>query len=121
MRTSTLALLGLGAAAARAAAPPVQGRTRLNTGAMMTLVNCGGTAPGHGGTASQDHFSNYTEWLRQGGRGIDTALTYTDPLNLKIRAAMKFAAGAGAIPRSECARPPHSQPCPAGRWFPRGV
>ena len=67
----------------------MQGRTKLNTGQMMTLVNCGGTAPGHGGTAKQDHFSNYTEWLRQGGRGIDTALTYTDPLNAKINAAMK--------------------------------
>ena len=68
---------------------------------MMTLVNCVGTAPGHGGTSSQDHFSNYTEWLRQGGRGIDTALTYTDPLNAKINAAMKWAAGPGGIPRSE--------------------
>lgn len=68
---------------------------------MMTLVNCGGTAPGHGGTSKQDHFSNYTEWLRQGGRGIDTALTYTDPLNAKINAAMKWAAGPGKIPREE--------------------
>ena len=79
----------------------VQGRIKLNTGQMMTLVNCGGTAPGHGGTSSQDHFSNYTEWLRQGGRGIDTALTYTDPLNAKINAAMKWAAGPGGVPRSE--------------------
>lgn len=88
-------------ALAQPAKQPVQGRTKLNTGQMMTLVNCGGTAPGHGGTAKQDHFSNYTEWLRQGGRGIDTALTYTDPLNAKINAAMKWAAGPGKIPRED--------------------
>jgi 2,5-diketo-D-gluconate reductase A len=60
-------------------------RVRLNTGQMMPLINCGGTAPS---IKAGDHYSNYSEWLRQGGRGLDTALTYTDPLNAQIKAAL---------------------------------
>lgn len=56
----------------------------LNTGAEMPFVNLGGYILGTG-----DHFSNYTEYLRQGGRGLDTALTYSDTVNLEISAAVK--------------------------------
>ena len=54
--------------------PPLQKRITLNTGQKMPLINCGGTAatvPGH-----HDSYSNYSSFLQQGGRGIDTALTY---------------------------------------------
>jgi len=67
-------------------AGPVQARVKLNTGQMMPLLNCGGTAQS---TVPGNHYSNYTEFLRQGGRGLDTALTYTDPINAQIAAAIK--------------------------------
>ena len=51
---------------------PEQRYTRLNTGQLMPLVNLGGTAPS---IKPGDHYSNYTEFVRQGGRGLDTALT----------------------------------------------
>ena len=65
----------------------------------MPWVNLGGTAkrtptP----TPHKDHSSNYTEFLRQGGRGIDTALTYSDPLNRKIAQALR---DHPEIPRAE--------------------
>eukprot|EP00937_MAST-01D_sp_MAST-1D-sp2_P001885 g1885.t1 len=52
----------------------------------MPLINCGGTAQSQ---RAGDHWSNYTEFLRQGGRGLDTALTYTDHTNLQIAAAIE--------------------------------
>ena len=61
-------------------------RVKLNTGQLMPLVNCGGTAQS---VKPGNHYSNYSEWLRRGGRGIDTALTYTDPINYQIRDAIK--------------------------------
>ena len=45
-----------------------------------------------------NHYSNYSEFLRQGGRGLDTALGYTDPINHQIAAAIK---AHPEIPRSE--------------------
>jgi diketogulonate reductase-like aldo/keto reductase len=84
-----LALVGF------AAAGPVQKKVKLNTGQMMPLINCGGTAPS---VKAGDHYSNYTEFLRQGGRGIDTALTYTDDINAQIKAALK---AYPEIPRSD--------------------
>ena len=61
-------------------------RVKLNTGQLMPLVNCGGTAQS---VKPGNHYSNYSEWLRRGGRGLDTALTYTDPINYQIRDAIK--------------------------------
>lgn len=59
---------------------------RLNTGAEMPYVNLGGTSQA---VKPGNHYSNYSEFLRQGGRGIDTALTYTDPINIQISKAIK--------------------------------
>ena len=53
----------------------------LNTGQKMPLINLGGTAQSQ---KAGDHYSNYSEFLRQGGRGLDTALTYTDPINRQV-------------------------------------
>ena len=97
--------------AATAMAPPAQqGRIALNTGQLMPLINCGGTSPS---VKAGDHFSNYTEWLRQGGRGIDTALTYTDDINKQIRSAIKALPG---IPRSELFITSKVPCCPGQRW-----
>ena len=52
---------------------------KLNTGQLMPLVNLGGTY-------KDGHDSNFSEFLLQGGRGIDTALTYSDPQNKLITA-----------------------------------
>ena len=52
----------------------------------MPALNLGGTAPS---VKAGDHWSNYSEFLRLGGRGIDTALTYTDDINRQIAAAIK--------------------------------
>lgn len=41
--------------------------------------------------------SNYSEWLRLGGRGIDTALTYGDDVQTKVAAALHTT----AVPRSD--------------------
>ena len=61
-------------------------RVQLNTGAWMPLMNLGGTSQS---TKPGNHFSNYSEFLFIGGRGIDTALTYTDALNAEIAAAIE--------------------------------
>ena len=61
-------------------------KVKLNTGQLMPLVNCGGTAQS---VKPGNHYSNYSEWLRRGGRGLDTALTYTDPINRQIHDAIK--------------------------------
>lgn len=78
----------------------------LNTGQCMPLINFGGTfRPGHD--------SNFSEFLRQGGRGIDTALTYTDPQNALIADAISTA----GIPRSELWVTTKVPCCPSGsRW-----
>jgi len=65
---------------------PKQEWIKLNTGAYMPFVNLGGTSEA---VKAGDHYSNYTEYLRQGGRGLDTALTYTDPVNIEIGNAIK--------------------------------
>ena len=44
---------------------PAQKRITLNTGAQMPLLNLGGTSPD---VAAGDHYSNYSAFLRQGGR-----------------------------------------------------
>ncbi len=59
---------------------------RLNTGAQMPYINCGGTSQA---VRAGNHYSNYSEFLRQGGRGLDTALGYTDQINEQIAAAIK--------------------------------
>lgn len=69
-----------------AVAGPMQARIKLNSGGYMPLLNLGGTSEA---VKAGDHYSNYTEFLRQGGRGLDTALTYTDPVNIQIRDAIK--------------------------------
>ena len=58
----------------------------LNTGQEMPLINLGGTAQSQ---KAGNHYSNYSEWLKQGGRGLDTALTYTDEINKQIAAAIE--------------------------------
>eukprot|EP00729_Bicosta_minor_P004916 gene4916-10531_t len=65
---------------------PAQARIKLNSGGLMPLLNLGGTSQA---VKPGDHYSNYSEFLRQGGRGLDTALTYTDPINIQIREAIK--------------------------------
>lgn len=55
-----------------AVAGPMQTRIKLNSGGYMPLLNLGGTSEA---VKAGDHYSNYTEFLRQGGRGLDTALT----------------------------------------------
>eukprot|EP00041_Stephanoeca_diplocostata_P009327 m.143366 g.143366 ORF g.143366 m.143366 type:complete len:312 (+) comp17696_c0_seq3:130-1065(+) len=72
-----------------------QQRITLNTGAAMPFVNLGGTSQA---VKPGNHYSNYSEFLRQGGRGIDTALTYTDAINEQIAAALK---AHPEIPRGE--------------------
>lgn len=68
----------------------------------MPLVNLGGTfRPGHD--------SNFSEFLRQGGRGIDTALTYTDPQNALIADAI-----AAAEPSAELWVTTKVPCCPSG-------
>jgi len=52
----------------------------------MPMVNLGGTSQA---VKAGDHYSNYTEFLRQGGVGLDTALTYTDDINHQVAAAIK--------------------------------
>jgi diketogulonate reductase-like aldo/keto reductase len=88
----------------------VQARVTLNTGAQMPLLNLGGTAQS---VVAGNHYSNYSEFLRQGGRGIDTALTYTDPLNLQIAAALK---AHPEIPRSEIFITTKVPCCPGTGW-----
>lgn len=52
----------------------------------MPLVNLGGTSQA---VKAGNHWSNYSAFLTLGGRGLDTALTYTDPINLQIARAIK--------------------------------
>lgn len=75
-----------GLTTASAGGSPAIRRIRLNTGQMMPFINLGGTAQA---VRSGNHYSNYSEFLRQGGRGLDTALGYTDPINEQIAAAIK--------------------------------
>jgi diketogulonate reductase-like aldo/keto reductase len=103
---AALVLLLLGCTAA----DPVQQRIKLNTGQLMPMINCGGTSPS---VKSGNHFSNYTEFLRQGGRGLDTALTYTDDINAQISAAIK----AYPIPRSEIFVTTKVPCCPGPHWM----
>lgn len=93
-----------------AGAAPVQRRVKLNTGAMMPLLNLGGTSQS---VKAGNHYSNYSEFLRQGGRGIDTALTYTDPLNDQIAAALK---AHPEISRSEVFITTKVPCCPGAGW-----
>jgi len=58
----------------------------LNTGAFMPYVNLGGTASS---VKKGDHYSNYSAYLALGGRGLDTALTYTDGINRQMGAAIR--------------------------------
>ena len=85
--------------------------TRLNTGQMMPFINCGGTAQA---VRAGNHYSNYSEFLRQGGRGLDTALGYTDPINEQIAAAIK---AHPEIPRAELFVTT-KLPCPAANKKP---
>ena len=89
---------------------PIQQRVRLNTGAMMPLLNLGGTSQS---VKAGNHYSNYSEFLRAGGRGIDTALTYTDPLNDQIARALK---AHPEIPRSEIFITTKVPCCPGVGW-----
>ena len=52
----------------------------------MPFINLGGTSQA---VKAGNHYSNYSEFLRQGGRGLDMALGYTDPINEQIAAAIK--------------------------------
>jgi hypothetical protein len=87
-------LAALVAPATAATADPATTLT-LNTGQEMPFINLGGTAQA---VVPGNHYSNYSEFLRQGGRGLDTALIYTDPINKQIAAALK---AHPEIPRSE--------------------
>jgi hypothetical protein len=49
---------------------------RLNTGQRMPFINLGGTSQS---VKAGNHYSNYSEFLRQGGRGLDTALVRATP------------------------------------------
>lgn len=80
------ALLG-GAAAASPLADDVP-RVTIAPGVDMPFVNLGGVS---------SRPSNYSAFLELGGRGIDTALTYGDPTQEKVAAAMK----ATSVPRGE--------------------
>ena len=66
--------------------PPARTHMRLNTGQLMPFINLGGTSQA---VRAGNHYSNYSEFLRIGGRGLDTALGYTDPINRQIAAAIK--------------------------------
>ena len=84
---------------------------QLNTGQLMPLMNLGGTSqvvkPGN-------HYSNYTEYVRQGGRGLDTALTYTDPINAQVADALRaFPVNA---PRSALWLTTKVPCCPGSHW-----
>ena len=103
-------VLALAGAVSALVVPPVHKRVMLNTGAQMPLVNLGGTAQS---VVAGNHYSNYSEFLRQGGRGIDTALTYTDPLNLQINAALK---AHPEIPRAEIFITTKIPCCPGTGW-----
>ena len=91
-------MLLLAAAVVTASPPPSphEHRVKLNTGTYMPFVNLGGTSQT---TKPGNHYSNYSEFLRVGGRGLDTALTYTDPLNAQMAAAI--ADHSATIPRAE--------------------
>jgi len=62
----------------------------------MPYVNLGGTSTN---VVPGDHYSNYSEFLRVGGRGLDTALTYSDAINQQIAHAIQH--HAADIPRQE--------------------
>lgn len=85
---------------------PTSKTTTLNTGQAMPFINLGGTSQA---VVPGNHYSNYSEFLRQGGRGLDTALIYTDPINKQIAAAIK---AHPEIPRSELFVT-SKVPCPA--------
>ena len=88
--------LSLALAGVAAAQPSTSSKTKtLNTGQEMPFINLGGTSQA---VRPGNHYSNYSEFLRQGGRGLDTALIYTDPINKQIAAAIK---AHPEIPRSE--------------------
>ena len=87
-------LAALVAPATAATAAPATTLT-LNTGQEMPFINLGGTAQA---VVPGNHYSNYSEFLHQGGRGLDTALIYTDPINKQIATALK---AHPEIPRSE--------------------
>ena len=88
--------LSLVLAGAGAAQTSTSSKTKtLNTGQEMPFINLGGTSQA---VRPGNHYSNYSEFLRQGGRGLDTALIYTDPINKQIAAAIK---AHPEIPRSQ--------------------
>jgi diketogulonate reductase-like aldo/keto reductase len=91
---------------------PEQRYTRLNTGQLMPLVNLGGTAPS---IKPGDHYSNYTEFVRQGGRGLDTALTYTDGINAQVADALE--AYPATAPRSAVWVTTKVPCCPGPAWM----
>ena len=64
----------------------------------LPALNIGGCPPILNGTKSGCHsVGNYSAWLKLGGRGLDTALAYTDPIQRLVGEAV---AGSG-LPRGE--------------------
>lgn len=76
----------------------------------MPLLNLGGTSQA---VVPGNHYSNYSEFLRQGGRGLDTALIYTDPINRQIAAAVK---AHPEIPRADVWVTTKVPCCPGSSW-----
>jgi hypothetical protein len=75
-----LLLSGVLLATATVAAEPLANTTTLNTGAIIPVVNLGGVA---GAFAS-----NFSSFLAQGGRGLDSAWDYNHVVQSQVGAAI---------------------------------
>eukprot|EP00854_Cymbomonas_tetramitiformis_P014349 gene14349-16969_t len=79
-------------------------------GVFMPFVNLGGV---------ESRPSNYTLWLGEGGRGLDTALTYGAKVQQEVGKAMDQAMDwHGGMPRSEIFLTTKIPCCPAGAGIP---
>jgi len=84
------------------AAPP--NTIEIAPGVFMPYANLGGVT---------SRPSNYTEWLKLGGRGLDTALTYGDNVQTKVAEALRTT----SVPRSEIFLTTKVPCCPSfARW-----
>lgn len=82
---------------AAAATLPGGDRVTIADGVEMPLINMGGVMASY---SNGTYSSNHTLWLELGGRGIDTALMYSDAVQREVGAAVKWGVSAG-IPREE--------------------
>jgi 2,5-diketo-D-gluconate reductase A len=95
-------------AATTTAAAIVAHRVRIAPGVTMPIVNLGGV---------DERPSNWTAFLRLGGRGIDTALTYGDATQREVAAAI----ASSDVPRSEIFLTTKVPCCPKGHGVECGV